>query len=119
MHSHGGNAVGLRSAVPCSAERLDRGTTLRRQKNPRGGTLLASGRKFLRVVTASGFAELPDDVGAITRLRKPYSQDDLAHALARSQNSGGGGPFWTWSSIKTAILQAAVGRNQIEAVFDL
>ena len=39
------------------------------------------------VIIATGFAELPDDVSMITRLRKPYSQDDLAEALARSRRS--------------------------------
>jgi DNA-binding NtrC family response regulator len=36
------------------------------------------------VIIATGFAELPDDVSILTRLRKPYSQDDLAEALERS-----------------------------------
>ena len=39
------------------------------------------------VIIATGFAELPDDVSMITRLRKPYSQDDLSEALALSRRN--------------------------------
>lgn len=39
------------------------------------------------VIIATGFAELPEDVGSIIRLRKPYSQHDLAQALARSRRT--------------------------------
>jgi hypothetical protein len=39
------------------------------------------------VIIATGFAELPDDVSMITRLRKPYSQDELAEALVRSRRN--------------------------------
>jgi CheY-like chemotaxis protein len=35
----------------------------------------------MKVVLASGFAELPPDTGHILRLRKPYSQADLAEVL--------------------------------------
>jgi CheY-like chemotaxis protein len=37
------------------------------------------------VIVATGFAELPDNASMITRLRKPYSQNDLAEALGRSR----------------------------------
>jgi CheY-like chemotaxis protein len=39
----------------------------------------------LSIVIATGFAELPDDVSTMTRLRKPYSQHDLIDAINRSQ----------------------------------
>ncbi len=39
----------------------------------------------MAIIIATGFAELPDDVSAITRLRKPYSQNDLVDVLARLQ----------------------------------
>jgi PAS domain S-box-containing protein len=38
----------------------------------------------MALIIATGFAELPDDVGATTRLRKPYSQTDLVEALAKA-----------------------------------
>jgi signal transduction histidine kinase len=37
----------------------------------------------MAVMLATGFAELPQDSSAIVRLRKPYSQTDLADALAK------------------------------------
>jgi PAS domain S-box-containing protein len=40
----------------------------------------------MAVIIATGFAELPDDISAITRLRKPYSQADLIEVLARTIN---------------------------------
>ena len=46
----------------------------------------------LPVVIATGFAELPDDVSAMTRLRKPYSQHDLIDAINRSQAILGDAP---------------------------
>ena len=39
----------------------------------------------LLIVIATGFAELPDDISTMTRLRKPYSQHDLIEAINRSQ----------------------------------
>jgi len=39
----------------------------------------------MSVIIATGFAELPDDVGTITRLCKPYTQHDLAQAVVRSR----------------------------------
>jgi CheY-like chemotaxis protein len=39
----------------------------------------------LPVIIATGFAELPEDVSAMTRLRKPYSQADLLEAINRAQ----------------------------------
>jgi CheY-like chemotaxis protein len=38
----------------------------------------------MALIIATGFAELPEDVGSITRLRKPYSQTDLVTALAKA-----------------------------------
>jgi CheY-like chemotaxis protein len=35
----------------------------------------------MAILIASGFAELPDDMSSVPRLKKPYSQDDLAGAL--------------------------------------
>jgi CheY-like chemotaxis protein len=40
---------------------------------------------LMDIVLATGFAELPPDTADITRLRKPYSQSDLAEAIARTQ----------------------------------
>jgi PAS domain S-box-containing protein len=40
----------------------------------------------MAVIIATGFAELPDDISAIPRLRKPYSQADLIEVLARAIN---------------------------------
>jgi CheY-like chemotaxis protein len=48
---------------------------------------IGTSRPGMAVIIASGFAELPDDISAITRLRKPYSQADLVDAL-RKTNSG-------------------------------
>jgi signal transduction histidine kinase/CheY-like chemotaxis protein len=39
----------------------------------------------LSIVIATGFAELPDDISTMTRLRKPYSQHDLIDAINRCQ----------------------------------
>ena len=39
----------------------------------------------LSIVIATGFAELPDDISTMTRLRKPYSQHDLIDAINRSR----------------------------------
>jgi FixJ family two-component response regulator len=45
----------------------------------------------MAVIIASGFAELPEDISTITRLRKPYAQADLADALANSRSGSRGG----------------------------
>ena len=41
------------------------------------------------VIIATGFAELPEDASVITRLRKPYSQNDLAEALGGAGEGAG------------------------------
>jgi signal transduction histidine kinase/CheY-like chemotaxis protein len=38
----------------------------------------------MSVIIASGFAEIPEDMNPVTRLKKPYSQAELAEALAAS-----------------------------------
>jgi signal transduction histidine kinase/CheY-like chemotaxis protein len=44
----------------------------------------------MAIVLATGFAELPAEASAFTRLRKPYSQAELADAVTRSQQGSVG-----------------------------
>jgi PAS domain S-box-containing protein len=44
---------------------------------------LHAGYPRMAIIIATGFGELPDDVSVMTRLRKPYSQSDLADAIAK------------------------------------
>ena len=41
----------------------------------------------MAVLIASGFAELPEDMNHIPRLKKPYTQDELAQALVKCRNN--------------------------------
>jgi signal transduction histidine kinase len=38
----------------------------------------------MSIIIATGFADFPEDLSTITRLRKPYTQHDLSEALERS-----------------------------------
>jgi PAS domain S-box-containing protein len=43
----------------------------------------------LPIIIATGYAELPDYISRITRLRKPYLQSDLAEAISRASAAVG------------------------------
>jgi CheY-like chemotaxis protein len=66
----------------------------------------------MAIIIATGFADLPDHVSALTRLGKPYAQADLVEALAKScpaapslYTAGGG----------TSITRDSAARHQATA----